>query len=80
MCMRQGWTDSSSPSANTGMPCATKTHMSAHSHEGRMEKPGAHGGIDGVMPPASPQATDAGRLQMTAEKITRQLRGTEGPT
>ena len=47
-----------------GHPCAPKKPMGAHSGEGaHMENPGAHDEIDGLAPPASPPATEAGRLQ-----------------
>ena len=47
-----------------GHPCAPQTPMRAHSEEGaHMENRGAHDGIDGSAPAASPAATEAGRLQ-----------------
>jgi len=47
-----------------GAPCAPRTPMGAHSGEGaRMEKTGAHDGIEGLALPASPESSGTGRLQ-----------------
>jgi hypothetical protein len=47
-----------------GIPCAPQKPMGAHSREGaHMENPDAHDGIEGVVPTASPDSTEANRLQ-----------------
>lgn len=47
-----------------GVPCAPQKGMGAHSGErAPMENPGAHDGIEGSVPAASPAAPEAGRLQ-----------------
>jgi hypothetical protein len=47
-----------------GAPCAPQNSMCAHSGEGaHMEKSGAHDGIEGLVPPAAPATTEAGRRQ-----------------
>jgi len=47
-----------------GHPCAPKKPMCAHSGEGaHMENPGAHEGIEGLAPAASPVSSEARRLQ-----------------
>jgi putative DNA primase/helicase len=47
-----------------GAPCAPQTPMRAHSQEGaRMENPGSHDGIEGLAPRASPESSEARRLQ-----------------
>jgi putative DNA primase/helicase len=44
--------------------CAPKRPMSAHSQDGaHMENPGAHDGIEGLAPPASPESSEALRMQ-----------------
>jgi putative DNA primase/helicase len=47
-----------------GAPCAPQKPMGAHPREGaHMENTGAHAGIEGVVSPASPESSEARRLQ-----------------
>jgi len=47
-----------------GHPCAPKKTMGAHSGEGaHMQNQGAHDGIEGLAPTASPASSEASRLQ-----------------
>jgi hypothetical protein len=47
-----------------GAPCAPQKPMGAHPQEGaHMENTGAHAGIEGVVSPASPESSEARRLQ-----------------
>jgi putative DNA primase/helicase len=47
-----------------GASCAPKKPMGAHSQEGaHMENPGAHDGIEGLAPPASPESSEARPMQ-----------------
>jgi hypothetical protein len=64
-----------------GAPCAPKKPMGAHSREGaHMGNTGAHDGIEGLAPTASPDSSEARPAPISAERITEREIRNEVPT
>jgi putative DNA primase/helicase len=55
-----------------GAPCAPQKPMGAHSREGApMQNLGAHDGLEGLAPPASPESSEARPAAMKPEETTQ---------